>query len=106
MSEELEVLANFPHFDNAGGLTNVYCEKLLVRYKGSDIKDPAVCAPAIFEDIERIKNFEVHEDDVFLCGFPRSGTTFMQEMIWLILHDFDFETAEEIDAYNRSQWFE
>jgi hypothetical protein len=44
--------------------------------------------------LEKIKNLKVHEDDVFLCGFPRSGTTLMQEMIWLIVNDFDFKGAK------------
>lgn len=104
--EEFDISATYPQKEKAGGIAEIFSDKLLVHYKGSDIKEPVVCAPAIFKDIERIKNFEAHEDDVFLCGYPRSGTTFTQEMIWLILHDFDFEQAEKIDAYNRSQWFE
>jgi hypothetical protein len=106
MSDEFEILATYPQKEKCGGIAEVYSDKLLVKYKGSDIKEPAIVVPAIYMDIERIRNFEVHEDDVFLCGFPRSGTTFTQEMIWLILHDFDFEQAQNIDAYNRSQWFE
>lgn len=104
--EEFKILASYPQKEAVGGVGAVFTDKLLAQYKGSEIKEPSVVSPAIFKDIERIKNFEVHEDDVFLCGFPRSGTTFTQEMIWLILHDFDFDTANSIDAYNRSQWFE
>lgn len=104
--ESFEVLAKYPQKEAVGGVGKVYTDKLLVHYKDSDIKEPTVCAPAIFKDIERIKNFKVQEDDVFLCGFPRSGTTFTQEMIWLITHDFDFEKANLIDCYNRAQWFE
>ncbi|KAL7015953.1 hypothetical protein ACKWTF_016747 [Chironomus riparius] len=47
-------------------------------------------------DIERIKAAKMYEDDVILCGFPRSGTSMMQEMIWLIMNDFDFDKAKNI----------
>ena len=48
------------------------------------------------DDIERIKDVKMHEDDVILCGFPRSGTSMMQEMIWLIMNNFDFDKAKQI----------
>lgn len=46
-----------------------------------------------FADI--IYNFEVRSDDVFVCTHPRSGTTWTQEMVWLICNDLDYETARE-----------
>ena len=104
--DQFNVLASYPQKEKVGGIGEVYSDRLLVQLKDSKFKEPTVCPPAIFLDIDRIKNFNVLEDDVFLCGFPRSGTTFTQEMIWLILHDFDFEEAKKVDAYNRSQWFE
>lgn len=43
---------------------------------------------------DKIKDFKVHCDDVFVCSFPRSGTTLLQEMVWLILHDLNYEKAK------------
>lgn len=40
-----------------------------------------------------IYNFEARSDDVFVCTHPRSGTTWAQEMVWLICNDLDYETA-------------
>lgn len=45
---------------------------------------------------------EVFEDDIFVCTFPRSGTTLTQEMVWLIMNDFDFEGAKSEKLDNRS----
>lgn len=53
------------------------------------------------KNAEKIKNFKVFEDDIFLCGYPRSGTTFVQELIWLIVNDFDFDTAKSIEMDRR-----
>lgn len=104
--ENFEVFARYPHKEKIGGIGEIFSEKLLLRYNGSNIKEPVVLPPSIFNDIDRILNFEVHDDDVFLCGFPRSGTTLTQEMLWLIAHDFDFEQAAKVDTYNRARYFE
>jgi hypothetical protein len=104
--EHFNVLAKYPQKRKVNGIGEIYSDRLLVQLKNSKYKAPVICSPAIFKDFERIKSFNVFEDDVFLCGFPRSGTTFLQEMIWLILHDFDFELASMVDAYNRSHTFE
>lgn len=109
MAENLEVLATYPQEEKVGGIGEIFSDKLLVRYNNSpfpDIKDPCICPPAIFKEIERLKNFEVRDDDVFICGFPRSGTTFTQELVWFVMNNFDFETAEKLDSYNRAYWFE
>lgn len=46
------------------------------------------------DNYENVRNLNIYEDDIFLLGFPRSGTTLMQEMIWLIVNDFDFVRAK------------
>uniref|UniRef100_A0A1Y1MN96 Sulfotransferase domain-containing protein n=1 Tax=Photinus pyralis TaxID=7054 RepID=A0A1Y1MN96_PHOPY len=49
-----------------------------------------------FEQVyDGIKNLTVYDDDVFLLGFPKSGTRWTQEMVWLICNDFDYEGAKE-----------
>ncbi|EAT33758.1 AAEL013972-PA [Aedes aegypti] len=42
---------------------------------------------------QQIKEFEVRPDDVWLVTYPKSGTTWCQEMIWLICHNLDYEKA-------------
>ena len=55
---------------------------------------PNSVIPKNFADsLDKIKNFEVFEDDIFLTGFPRLGTTIAAEMLWLIVNDFNFEKA-------------
>lgn len=42
---------------------------------------------------DTIHDFKTRSDDVFVCTHPRSGTTWTQEMVWLICNDLDYETA-------------
>lgn len=51
-------------------------------------------------------NFEARPDDVFVCTYPRSGTTWTQEMVWLICNDLDYETAQKKTLNERFPFFE
>ncbi|XP_026469174.1 estrogen sulfotransferase-like [Ctenocephalides felis] len=42
----------------------------------------------------RIRNLEVYEDDIWIVTYPRSGTTWTQELVWLINNNLDYETAK------------
>lgn len=53
--------------------------------------------PQRYRDIsEQVKNFKVRSDDVFLCSYPRTGSTWLQEILWLLGNDLDFEKARSI----------
>lgn len=64
--------------------------------------------PASFTKLalDKIYNFEARPDDVFICTYPRSGTTWMQEMIWLISNDLDYETASKKQLLERFPFLE
>ena len=42
---------------------------------------------------ERVKRMEVYEDDVWVVTFPKCGTTWIQEMVWLVNNDLNYEKA-------------
>ncbi|XP_011684337.1 PREDICTED: sulfotransferase 1C4-like [Wasmannia auropunctata] len=42
---------------------------------------------------EKIYNFKICPDDVWIVTYPRSGTTVTQELIWLVANDMNFEEA-------------
>ncbi|XP_026468555.1 sulfotransferase 1 family member D1-like [Ctenocephalides felis] len=58
------------------------------------------------EIAERIKSFNVRSDDIWIVTYPKSGTTWSQEMLWLISNNLDFKTAREISLEERSQFIE
>lgn len=45
--------------------------------------------------VEVIDNFEIRDSDVIVASYPKAGTTWTQEMVWLIGNDLDFEGAKE-----------
>lgn len=54
------------------------------------------------EYLERTLKFPVRDDDIWILGQQKCGTTWLQEIAWLISHNFDFKTAENDHVYKRS----
>lgn len=53
--------------------------------------------PQRYKDIsEQVRVMKVRPDDVFLCSFPRTGSTWLQEILWLLGNDLDFDKARSI----------
>ncbi|XP_073819762.1 luciferin sulfotransferase-like [Musca autumnalis] len=58
------------------------------------------------EYIKKVQHVEVLPDDVWLVTLPKCGTTWMQELLWLVLNNFDFETAKKEHLELRSPYME
>lgn len=55
---------------------------------------------------EKIKNFEVYDDDVWIVTYPKSGTTWSQEMIYLLKNNLDYEKASKSKLAERFPFLE
>ena len=47
----------------------------------------------------------MREDDIWICTFPKSGTTWTQELVWMLVNDVD-EEAAKVPLNIRSPHFE
>lgn len=56
--------------------------------------------------LDNILQLEVRSDDVFLVTFMKSGTTWMQEMAWMLLNDLDYEQGGCLHLTQRSPFLE
>ncbi|KAF5289177.1 hypothetical protein FQR65_LT02067 [Abscondita terminalis] len=66
-----------------------------------------IVLPGKFEGfLERIKNFKVYDDDIYIFAFPKSGSRWVQELLWLIQNELDFETAKSVMMCRRSPLLE
>ena len=55
-----------------------------------------VIIPSAYEKFkDAFKNWEARPDDVYVLGFPRSGTTWTRELVWLIENDCNFKGAKD-----------
>lgn len=53
-----------------------------------------------------VYNFEIRPDDTWIITHPRSGTTVMQELIWLVANDMNFEEAHRRHLLERFPFIE
>ncbi|KAF5283492.1 hypothetical protein FQR65_LT13880 [Abscondita terminalis] len=51
-------------------------------------------------------HFEVRPDDIWIVTYPRSGTTWTQELVWLLANNHDYDTAMKIPLVERFPFFE
>jgi len=53
---------------------------------------------------EKILNMKLREDDVWIVTSPKCGTTWIQEITWLVMNKADTETAKAKDLTERSPY--
>lgn len=57
-------------------------------------------------DMKHFTDFKPRPADTWIVTYPRSGTTWTQEMIWLIANDLDFDKARAVPLAERFPFFE
>ncbi|KAJ9573814.1 hypothetical protein L9F63_008796, partial [Diploptera punctata] len=69
---------------------------------------PSNCClfPEYQKHLDSVRHFKVLPDDVWIVTYPKCGTTWTQELIWLLLNDLDFNKASSINQIERSPFFE
>ncbi|KAF5271011.1 hypothetical protein FQR65_LT05361 [Abscondita terminalis] len=58
------------------------------------------------EFYDRIANFEIRDEDVFILAYPKTGSRWTQEMVWLILNGLDYTRALDEPQHDRSPLLE
>ena len=66
-----------------------------------------VTMPEAFEKFQhRIKNWQLRQDDVYVLTFAKNGTTWTQELVWLLQNDCNFEEAKAVPIDRRFPFLE
>ncbi|KAI4893835.1 hypothetical protein NFI96_020824 [Prochilodus magdalenae] len=58
------------------------------------------------ESLEYFQAFKVEDEDIFAVTYPKSGTTWMQEIIPSLLNGGDLTPVESIPNWDRMPWLE
>ncbi|CAG9801240.1 unnamed protein product [Chironomus riparius] len=80
----------------------------LVKISSKDDKTKFCIMPRKFvnQDLERIKNMDIFEDDIWVVTYPKCGTTWTQEMIWMIGSNIDYATSLSVQLNDRFPFLE
>ena len=64
-------------------------------YESTDVKvEPGNWTLPSAIELEKIKDFQLYPDDIWVVTLPKCGTTWMQELTWLIMNDIDIEKSK------------
>ena len=55
---------------------------------------------------KKIRDFKVYPDDTWVITFPKCGTTWTQEMVWLLVNNLDYEKAKSTILKRRFPFME
>ncbi|CAM4704295.1 hypothetical protein PO909_009809 [Leuciscus waleckii] len=58
------------------------------------------------ESLNYLQNFQVKDDDIFAVTYPKSGTTWMQEILPPLLNGGDLTSVQTIPNWERVPWLE
>ncbi|XP_061394232.1 sulfotransferase 1E1-like [Musca vetustissima] len=56
--------------------------------------------------LPKLLEMDVRDDDVFIVTFIKSGTTWMQETVWLLMYNLDFEKSKALHLWQRSPFLD
>lgn len=66
---------------------------------------PVIMPRSYLEIAERIRNFEVKDDDIWIVTYPKSGTTWTQEMVWHIVNNVNPQMGQ-LPLFTRTPFLE
>lgn len=72
----------------------------LYRYKGF------VLPRFVMKTMDAVEKFECRNDDIYVVSFPKTGTTWLQEIVYLIASDLNFEGAAAKNIEDRFPYLE
>lgn len=55
---------------------------------------------------DKLRQMKVRKSDCWVATFPRSGTTWTQELVWMINNNLDYEKAKEKELSNKYNFIE
>lgn len=84
---------------------NVKCNKPIQGLQTWENR-PCAMGERYHKFAESIRSFQVRDDDVWIISYPKCGTTWTQEMVWLLGNELDYETGSKVDLSDRSPFFE
>ncbi|XP_046383783.1 luciferin sulfotransferase-like [Ischnura elegans] len=91
-TEAEDILLKDFTYDDRPGYVRIYPQGNAAKFSGKGYLMPIRYG----EFAPSFREMEVRSDDVWVASYPKSGTTWSQEMVWCISNDLDFDRAKSV----------
>ncbi|XP_006884027.1 PREDICTED: sulfotransferase 1C1-like [Elephantulus edwardii] len=81
-------------------------KKIQIQEPEMDYKEGILLPKDICKGWDKIWNFQARPDDLFIATYPKSGTTWTQEIMNMILHDGDVDKCNQKPLYVKQHMLE
>ena len=97
-----------PLLDEEVSRLRVFYESVMQQGQSQLRANPGnVLLPKAYEKFkDRFRSWHVRPDDVYVCSFPKNGTTWTQELVWLVQNGADLETEKSVSLDQRVPFLE
>lgn len=69
------------------------------------LADPCFLSSHFLTYAETIRDFVVRPDDIWLISFPKTGSNWSQEMLWMLHNDLNYDATHAIPMDKRFNYF-
>lgn len=73
--------------------SDYYGKQVGVRFKDEPAAEHVALPEFYLGHLDTVKDLKVRDDDIWIVTYPKTGTTFASEMIWLLVNDLDYAHA-------------
>jgi hypothetical protein len=90
--------------DVSPSLVDTYLFRLPRAYTFADYIWPGLLMTP--ERLRELTSFDFRPSDILICSYPKSGTTWISEIISLLVHRGDVEQVKRRPLHERVPWLE
>ncbi|XP_060524707.1 luciferin sulfotransferase-like [Cylas formicarius] len=55
---------------------------------------------------EKVLQWDIRKEDIWICSYPKTGTNWLLELVWMLVNDLDYEKALSISMNKRCPFLE
>jgi hypothetical protein len=73
---------------------------------GLKLVDNSLPVCNLAKNVHYVKHIRLRNDDCFITGYPKSGTTWLAEIVWLLVNNLDFEKSRSLSHLIRNPFLD
>ncbi|XP_077969902.1 sulfotransferase 1C4-like [Styela clava] len=103
---KLMIKLGIPHLLRMTGLSEILRVRYLYHFRACNGYETLLSNTGMAAVYAEALKFQIRDDDVFIATYPKSGTTWRQQIVWLICNNADINVAKDKPLSSRIPFLE